>query len=336
MSVYEIIANLSLGSTVVPMIVSVITEIITKKINTSKNKTNFHELLDCIEKTQKEFAESYHEKYETDTQTLFSQVLNVLQNSQNDKYDTDWIIAELIKNSFDAEPTDQMIEEWKKYFVKNINDAKYSDLKLLITPINKDEKGTSYVKEENTHYGTTNIFLSYSWKDEKKADEIDTFFSALGINIKRDKKSIEQWGSIRAFMDSIQSSDYAILIISDAYLKSVNCMYEITQLMKDPHYKDRIFPVVLENGIYQLKKRIDYIVYWEEKYDEIKQEISRVKNLENTEHLSRELQQIREISYTIGEFLDIVKDMNNPEAEGISQAIYERLCKKKLLKKEPN
>ena len=83
-------------------------------------------------------------------------------------------------------------------------------------------------------YGSTNIFLSYSWKEEKKADEIDTFFSELGIDIKRDKKSIEQWGSIKAFMDSIQNSYYAILILSDAYLKSVNCMYEITQLMKAP------------------------------------------------------------------------------------------------------
>lgn len=95
--------------------------------------------------------------------------------------------------------------------------------------------------------------MSYSWKDEKKADEIDAFLSELGINIKRDKKSIEQWGSIRAFMDSIRNSDYAILVLSDAYLKSINCMYEITQLMKDAHYRDRIFPVVLEMEIYQLK-----------------------------------------------------------------------------------
>lgn len=331
MSMYEIISQLSV--TVIPMMVSTIIDIITKKINTSKNKLNFNELLDCIETTQKEFAQHYNEKYEMDTQTLFSQVLNISANCQNDKYDIDKIITELIKNSFDAEPTDQMINEWKRYFVNNINNMKYSDLKILFTSANGNNKTVGYLREEFAYYCTTNIFLSYSWKDEKKADEIDTFFSELGINIKRDKKSIEQWGSIRAFMDSIQSSDYAILIISDAYLKSVNCMYEITHLMKEPHYRDRIFPVVLENEVYQLKNRIDYIVYWEEKYDEAKQEISRVKNLENTEQLSNELHQLREISYTIGEFLDIIKDMNNPQAKGINQAIYERLCEKNLLKR---
>lgn len=56
--------------------------------------------------------------------------------------------------------------------------------------------------------------------------------------------------------------------------------------------------------------------------------------MENKERLSRELHQIREISYTIGEFLDIISDMNNPQAESINQAIYERLCEKKLLKND--
>jgi len=101
--------------------------------------------------------------------------------------------------------------------------------------------------------------------------------------------------------------------------------------MKDEQYKDRIFPVVLDNEIYKLKKRISYIVYWEEKYDEARKDVARVKNPENIGRLSGELHQIREISYSVGEFLDIIRDMNNPKTQGITQAIYERLCDKKLL-----
>ena len=67
MSAYEII---TISSTIFPMIVSAIMDIITKKINTSKNKVSFNEFLDCIEITQKEFAQYYHEKYEMGTQTL--------------------------------------------------------------------------------------------------------------------------------------------------------------------------------------------------------------------------------------------------------------------------
>ena len=323
----------SLTGTILPMIVSMTVDIITKRKNLNKQKDNLNELLDCIEITQRDFAKQRNKKYDVDPKILFSQVLNISADSQKEKYDSDEIIAGLIKSSFETDPTDQMVEEWKRYFSKNISNTKYSDLKAIISSGNKEIRYADIVKKEQAQYGATNIFLSYSWKDEKKADEIDSFFTKLGINIKRDKKSIEQWGSIRAFMDSIQNSDYAILIISDAYLKSVNCMYEITQLMKEPHYRDRIFPVVLDNEIYQLKKRIDYIVYWEEKYDEARKDISRIKNLENTGLLSGELHRIREISYTIGEFLDIIKDMNNPQAEGINQAIYERLCEKNLLKR---
>lgn len=334
MSVYDIISTMSLTSTVLPIIGSMIWEVITKKID--KNKISFDDFIDCIEITQKEFAQNYNDKYDVDTRELFSYILNISADSKKGEYNFDKIITELIRSSFDIEPTDQMIEVWKGYFAKNVSN-KYSRLKIAINSSNIEDDGkNSSIEEKKEKYKNVNLFLSYSWKDEKKADEIDTFFSDLEIEIKRDKKSIEQWGSIRNFMDSIQNSDYAILIISEAYLKSVNCMYEITQLMKDAQYKDRIFPVIIDNEIYQLKKRIDYIVYWEEKYDEIKKEVARVKNPENIGKLSVELHQFREISYTIGEFLDIIKDMNNPKAEGINQAIYERLCDKGLLNRTTN
>ena len=34
-------------------------------------------------------------------------------------------------------------------------------------------------------------------------------------------------------MKSIRTQDFAILVISDNYLKSVACMYEVIQLMKE-------------------------------------------------------------------------------------------------------
>lgn len=126
--------------------------------------------------------------------------------------------------------------------IDSVNDVKKSVLKMI----------------ENV-----NIFLSYSWKDEELAEKIEQYFKDTNVSIKRDKNNIEHWGSIRKYMDSIRDTDYVILIISDSYLKSVNCMYEINELMKDENYKNRIFPLVLEESIYKLEGRIEYIVYWE-------------------------------------------------------------------------
>lgn len=310
-------------SSVAPMIIDVIT-----RKHKEKDEADIDLVIKCFEETQERFAESYNESYIIDDADLFSQILKIYTKDEEKVREGDKIIADIIESSFEVDVTDKMIDEWKSCFNRTICDKKYTNLLSLV----KYNNGN--LKREDYNGKNLNIFLSYSWKDEKKADEIDTFFSRIGVDIRRDRKSIEQWGNIREFMNSIQDSDYAILIISDAYLKSVNCMYEITQLMKDPQYKDRIFPIVLDDEIYQLKKRIDYIVYWEEKYDEAKKEVARVKNIENAGHLSLELHQIREVSYTVGEFLDIIKDMNNPQTEGINQAIYKRLCEKKLLYKK--
>jgi len=293
--------------------------------NKEKNDVEIDLVIECFEETQKRFAENYNEIYTIDDVDLFSQMLKIYASNGIKGQKVEQIIAGIIESSFKVDATNTMIEVWKTCFDKTISDKKYANLLLLVGSSNDN------FKKEDYFYKNANIFLSYSWKDEKKADEIDAFFSGIGIDIRRDKKSIEQWGSIRAFMNSIKYSDYAILIISDAYLKSVNCMYEIAQLMKDEQYKDRIFPVVLDKEIYQLNRRIDYIVYWEKKYDEVRENVTRVKNPENIGRLSIELHQIREISYSVGEFLDIIRDMNNPKTQGIAQAIYERLCDKKLI-----
>ena len=95
------------------------------------------------------------------------------------------------------------------------------------------------------------IFLSYNWHDGETADRIDKYLSRIpGITVKRDVRDIGPWKSIREFMKSIREQDYAVLIVCDLCLKSKNCMFEVTEMMKEQHYADRIFPAVVETGIY--------------------------------------------------------------------------------------
>lgn len=172
---------------------------------------------------------------------------------------------------------------------------------------------------------SVNIFVSYSWKDAELADKIESYFADAPVTIKRDKNNIEHWGSIREYMNTIRDTDYVILIISDSYLKSVNCMYEINELIKDKNYKSRIFPLVIEKSIYQLDGRIKYIVYWEKKYEEAKEKIGQIKETENQSKVSKELHLIKEISYSISEFLDLVRDMNNPDKNDWMDSIVDKL-----------
>lgn len=103
------------------------------------------------------------------------------------------------------------------------------------------------------------IFLSYNWHDSGIADRIDRHLSRLSdVIVKRDVRDIGSWKSIRKFMKSIRQQDYAVLIVSDLYLRSKNCMFEVTEIMKEPEYENRIFPAVVEHGIYNPLVRAGY------------------------------------------------------------------------------
>lgn len=52
-------------------------------------------------------------------------------------------------------------------------------------------------------------------------------------------------------MKTIRDMDYAILIITENYLKSFNCMYEVMELMKEKDYHNKIFPVLYATDIYK-------------------------------------------------------------------------------------
>lgn len=73
------------------------------------------------------------------------------------------------------------------------------------------------------------IFISYSWSDSDVVDQIEIAFQQAGISVLRDIREIEYKGSIKEYMTKVREVDFVILIISYAFLKSPNAMFEVTQ-----------------------------------------------------------------------------------------------------------
>lgn len=175
----------------------------------------------------------------------------------------------------------------------------------------------------------SNIFLSYCWKDEELVNKIDNYFKSRQIIFERDKREVESWESIKQFMKRIRKSSCAILVISDNYLKSVNCMYEVLEVMKDEGYKDRILTVVLSDAnIYKSLGKAEYIKYWKDEHSKLSKAISEIDDSESTIDLSSELKKTREIMNSIGEFISIIADMNNPNINNICEEISKKLSVK--------
>lgn len=178
------------------------------------------------------------------------------------------------------------------------------------------------------------IFLSYSWSDDQIADEIERKLKRNSqIELHRDKLDIDQWAGIREYMQSIPEMDYVILLISDAYLKSVNCMYEVLEVMRDRKYRDKIFPAVVSKGIYKTEIRVQYVRYWQTECEKLKQSLTGIA-IENMGNLGKDLKQLQDISSNVAEFLDMVTGMNNPAIEDVCEAIECKLTEKVLDKSE--
>ena len=103
---------------------------------------------------------------------------------------------------------------------------------------------------EETAAKKKTIFLSYCQKDSDIADIIDSRLKDKLVDqahISRDIRDVEYHMSFGKFMNSIEVHDYVISIISDRYLHSRNCMYEVLEVVKDSKFHDKLVFIVLSD-----------------------------------------------------------------------------------------
>lgn len=123
------------------------------------------------------------------------------------------------------------------------------------------------------------VYISYAWGnagDEKEeiVNQLDRALQERGIKIIRDKRDLGYRGSIKEFMVQIGRGLCVILVVSDKYLRSPNCMFELVEIAENKQIQDRIFPIVLGDAdIYEPIKRIQYIKHWEAKRAELAEAI---------------------------------------------------------------
>ena len=111
------------------------------------------------------------------------------------------------------------------------------------------------------------VFISYKRDKGYIANNLEKTIGGRA-EIKRDIKEIGAWESITSFMNSIRKQDFAILVISDNYLKSVACMYEVMQLLKDDDWLDKTIIMLAEDiNIFGTKETSVYKGYKQDKIE---------------------------------------------------------------------
>lgn len=169
------------------------------------------------------------------------------------------------------------------------------------------------------------VFVSYNHGSSDFVDKIEKSLAGI-CNIKRDKNEIGDWESISDFMKTIRKEDFAVLVISDSYLKSTACLFEVIQLMKDENWDKHTMYVIMDDAktLYNLGGQLDYIQYWENHYKDIYKKIEQLP-LESTHKQIEQLSKITTIKNEIGEFLNKVSDASNPSTDEVISRIKHRI-----------
>jgi internalin A len=127
-------------------------------------------------------------------------------------------------------------------------------------------------------------YVSYAWSDEGKdretiVDKLCDEAEKHGTPILRDKKVLGFGDNIAKFMRAIGMGDRVFVILSDKYLKSPFCMFELFEIWRNSRQDEEEFlkrcrVFCLDDAqIWNIKGRLYYAKYWKSQHDEIESQI---------------------------------------------------------------
>ena len=191
------------------------------------------------------------------------------------------------------------------------------------------------------------IFFSYAWGDKKEKGKsrekiVNELYKSLqddGHKVLMDKYDLGYKGMITQFMKDIGCGKLVVVAISDKYLKSAYCMFELVEMYRRSNsdieeMKGKMFPIVLSDAkIYTPIEILDYIEYWKKQKEALEKRITDV-GLEYASDVIDDFKVYKEITSNMGILTQLLKSMNtlNPQllrAENfkeIKKAIEERIA----------
>ena len=188
----------------------------------------------------------------------------------------------------------------------------------------RDESLTHRLQDSNQKQ----VFISYTWRDKESktlVEKIEQAFEAKGIKILRDSNEIGYKERFKEYMQRLSRGICVILVISDQYLKSENCMYELVEITKNGEFYKRIFPIILANAnIFKATERLKYIKHWEDEIKELDEGMKGV-NAANLQGFREDIDQYTEIRNMIAELTNRLKDMNTLTPDIHSKSDFESL-----------
>lgn len=171
------------------------------------------------------------------------------------------------------------------------------------------------------------VFISYGWGDNtpegrgrgRVVDALEEALVADGFHVVRDRNSMRSGDLISEFIRRLTRADLLVAVISDRYLRSSYCMYEIYMIWQrcqgdTAELARRIVPFVLpEVKVGSLPDRVRYVRYWQERNEELEELFNDPKLRRGLSRESwEEARRVQEFANHVDDILVFLKDVLMP------------------------
>jgi hypothetical protein len=175
---------------------------------------------------------------------------------------------------------------------------------------------------------TRSVYVSYRHQGESQAvvEGLRAACQARGIELITDTGTIRYKDPIRRYMQDLGAGRCVIVVLSDGYLESPNCMFELLEVEKNREFHQRVFPIVLRGTrIYDPEDRLDFIQHWQDKTDALNTKVRGLKSLANLDRVQRDLSLYADIRRAIDGLMDTLADMYTPNEDAHRDTDFEAL-----------
>lgn len=203
-------------------------------------------------------------------------------------------------------------------YIRNIEDKYYdtysgiNDIDKVLDLINSN---VNIIEDTGVELATKTeddvedmIYVSYNWESTSQhiVDHFCFVLETEKLDYKRDKKDCNYLDNIKEFMDAIRSGQIVVVVFSRSYLKSIYCMYELSGVLEDSAYKERILPVVTDDTIRESSFYKELFTYWKTELDNQKDLVDYIKS-QDPEKAKPEEEKLKHIKAAY-DVLPIVKE----------------------------
>jgi internalin A len=174
---------------------------------------------------------------------------------------------------------------------------------------------------------TSEWYVSYAWGDdhtpegrarEEIVDRLCTAAAAQGNRILRDKDVLSLGDRISTFMKRIGRGDRVFVILSDKYLRSPYCMFELSEIWRTSQQEGESFLkrvriyALPDAKFFQPRDWADWAIYWKREHDALESRAHEHGTVVLGEQGHRRLTQMRNFYSQVSDILGALADIVQP------------------------